>query len=294
MRHSDDIEKLIEKSYLKNLDIPKDIGMDERILDSAVIRMEKSKKTTPAFGQPIIWRTIMKNRKTQFATAAVIALAAILSITLFSQLGSPAWAIEQSIEVLDRFRAVSLEGRESERTWKENGSLDLRPFKAWAVANETQTKIEKYRHEADNVPFLITDGKQTWRYEVQTNTVRVENQPYNAGDVWCGSRFLKQLENLRSQGVFTCWEVTYGKNFATGIQRVFLKIAWLDGRFNGPRSMQLEFDVETKLLVSLKQWENSDWEGPATLIVEKITYHEKLPDDLFEFEIPEGASLIEQ
>jgi outer membrane lipoprotein-sorting protein len=58
--------------------------------------------------------------------------------------------------------------------------------------------------------------------------------------------------------------------------------------------MRIEFDVESKLLVSFKQWENANWEGPATLVVEKITYYENLPDDLFEFEIPEGATVIEE
>jgi outer membrane lipoprotein-sorting protein len=102
------------------------------------------------------------------------------------------------------------------------------------------------------------------------------------------------LKGGRDKGVFTHWEVTYGKDPATGGQRAFLKTAWLDGRYNGPRSILIEFDVESKLLVSLKQWENANWDGPATLIMEKITYHENLPDDLFEFEIPIGATVIEQ
>jgi outer membrane lipoprotein-sorting protein len=56
----------------------------------------------------------------------------------------------------------------------------------------------------------------------------------------------------------------------------------------------IEIDVESKLLIGLRQWENANWDGPATLVVEKITYHENLPDDLFEFTIPEGATVIEQ
>jgi len=40
------------------------------------------------------------------------------------------------------------------------------------------------------------------------------------------------------------------------------------------------------------QWENARWEGPPALVVEKITYYESLPDELFGFEIPEGATVI--
>jgi len=241
-----------------------------------------------------IWRIIMRSPITRLATAAVITLAVILTITLFGQLGSPAWAIEQSIEALDRFWAVNIEGWESERIWIENGSLELRPFRSWAVANKDQTMIEKYRTEVEDYLTLTTNGQKTWRYDPNTHTVHIENHPYNAGDYWCGSRFLQQLKEGRDSGFLTRWEVTYGEDTTTGRQQIFLKIAWLNKRYNGPRSLWLEFDMESKLLVGLKQWENSKWEGPADVIVEKITYHENLPDELFEFKIPEGATVIEQ
>jgi hypothetical protein len=70
--------------------------------------------------QPLkTWRTIMKSKITKFATAAAITVAVILSITLLHQSASPVWAIERSIEALDRFRAVYLGGLESERTWRK-------------------------------------------------------------------------------------------------------------------------------------------------------------------------------
>lgn len=239
-----------------------------------------------------IWRILMKTKIAKLATAAVVTLAVILTITLFGQLGSPAWAIEQSIEALDRFWAVSVEGWESERTWKEDGSLELRPFKSWAVANENQTMVEKYRTEVEGFLILTTNGQKTWRYDPNTHTVRIENHPYTASECWCGSQFLEQLKEGHDNGFLARWEVNYDKDTTTGRQRIFLEIAWLNKRYNGPRSLLLEFDMESKLLISLKQWENANWEGPATLIAEKITYHESLPDELFEFEIPEGAKVI--
>jgi outer membrane lipoprotein-sorting protein len=240
-----------------------------------------------------IWRIIMKSQITKLAAAAVIVVAVVLSITILNQTSTPAWAIEQSIEAVSQYKAVIVEGLDSERTWREGGSLEQRPFKSWAVANEDQTMIEKYRHELNGVPYIITNGKKTWRYDLETNTVRIEDRPYIASECWCGSHFLEQIKGFLGE-VIPDWGVTYGKDPATGKQRAFLKIAWLEERYNGPRSMWIEFDVESKLLVSLKQWENDNWEGPATLVVEKITYYENLPDDLFEFEIPEGATVIEE
>ena len=237
----------------------------------------------------------MKSNITKLATAAAIILIAVLGITLLNKSTTPVWAIEQSIEAMDQYNAVLIEGLESERTWRENGSLELRPYKSWAVANKDQTMIEKYRTEVEGFLILTTNGKKTWRYDLQTNTVRVENCPYIASECWFGSRFFEQIKGLLGEvEVKPNWELTFGKDPATGKQRAFLKIAWLAKRYNGPRSIYIEFDVESKLPVSLKQWENANWEGPVTLIVEKITYLENLPNDLFEFEIPEGAKVIEE
>jgi hypothetical protein len=64
MRRMDNIEELIEKSYLENLDFPVDTEMDMRILSDAVARMEETKKKRLVNIKPALWRMIMKNRRT--------------------------------------------------------------------------------------------------------------------------------------------------------------------------------------------------------------------------------------
>ena len=238
-----------------------------------------------------IWRIIMKSQITKLATAAVIIFAVAISVSIFNNTTSTVWAIEQSIEVLSKYNAILFEGSES--FLDENDNLQTRDMKTWAAANEDQTRVEKERHEVDGVTTLITNGVETWRYDPQTNTV-IKNLPYGTPEGWIGSRFFEQLNAFRESGVINDWEVTYGKEPVTDKQRVFLTVAWLDKRYNGPRSMWFEFDVESKLVVSMKQWENANWEGPPRIVSEKITYYESLPDDLFEFEIPEGATVIEK
>ncbi len=238
-----------------------------------------------------MWRIIMKSQITKLAGAAVIIVAVAISVTILNKTTSTVWAIEQSIEVLSKYNGILFEGSES--FLDENGNLQMRDMKAWAAANEDQTRVEKERHEVDGVPTLITNGKETWRYNPQTNTV-VKNRPYGTPEGWIGSRFFEQLNTFHESGVINNWEVTYGKDPVTSKQRAFLKVAWLDKRYNGPRSMWFEFDVESKLVVSMKQWENANWEGPPRIVSEKITYYESLPDELFEFEIPEGATVVEE
>ncbi|HUU17615.1 MAG TPA: hypothetical protein VMW72_10735 [Sedimentisphaerales bacterium] len=78
MKNIKNIEKLVKRSYLKNLYIPADAEMDERILGDAVTKMEESRKTKSVLVGPHIWRIIMNNRITKLAAAAVIFIAMII------------------------------------------------------------------------------------------------------------------------------------------------------------------------------------------------------------------------
>jgi outer membrane lipoprotein-sorting protein len=236
----------------------------------------------------------MRHPVVRYGLAAVLVLAAVVGFTMFRHTGNVAWAIEQSIQALDKYRAVFSEGLAAENLLTGNGSPALRPVRRWAVANAEQTAIEKYRDDTDGVTRLMTDGHKTWRYDPQANRVTIENRPYVAGEYWVGSGFLAQLKKGRDAGIITQWEETSAKDPVTRRPRVVLKIAWLAARWNGPRSLRLEFDPETKLLVRVSQWENAHWEGPASIVTEKITYYESLPDEVFEFQIPPGAIVQEQ
>ncbi|TKJ37805.1 MAG: hypothetical protein CEE38_06985 [Planctomycetes bacterium B3_Pla] len=283
MKSLEDIENRIAKFNVN----PRS-EMRSKVIDEAleIQRSQKQKSTSDTYK----WRIIMKSPLAKVAAAAVLIVACLIGVFMFNRTSSVAWAIEQSIEALSKYNAVVFEGSESDLN--EDGELRMRDRKSWAVANEDQTKVKKIRHEVDGVPTIITNGQETWRYDPQTNTV-IKNLPYGTPEGWIGGRFFEQLRAFHESGVTNDWEVTYGKDPVTSKQRAFLTVAWLDKRYNGPRSMWFEFDVESKLVVSLKQWENSKWEGPPRIASEKITYYESLPDELFEFEIPEGATVIE-
>ncbi len=283
MKPVDEIRQLF-----KSAELGIDPDADEKVFEDVFGAHKETTEKVPAM--PEIWRTIMKSPQTKIAAAGVLIVACLIGVLMFSRTSSVAWALEQSIEALSKYNAVLVEGSES--FLDEDDNLQMRDMKTWAVANEDQTKVEKERHEVDGVPTIITNGRQTWRYDPQTNTV-IKNLPYGTPEHWIGSRFFEQLRAFDESGVITHWDVTYGKEPVTGKQRAFLTIAWLDKRYNGPRSMWFEFDVESKLVVSMKLWENAKWEGPPRIVSEKITYYESLPDELFELEIPEGATVIE-
>ncbi|OHB64258.1 MAG: hypothetical protein A2168_06990 [Planctomycetes bacterium RBG_13_50_24] len=283
MKSADKIKQLFKKAGLSI-----NSETDEQVFADVLRARQKIRENVPAV--PEKWRIIMKSPLVKLAAAAVLVIACLTGVFMFSQTSGVAWAIEQSIEALSKYNAVLVEGSES--FLDEEGKLQMRDTKMWAVANEDQTRVKKERHEVDGVPTIVTNGQETWRYDPQTNTV-IKNLPYGTPEGWIGGRFLEQLRAFQESGLMNHWEVTYGKDPVSSKQRAFLTVAWLDKRYNGPRSMWFEFDVESKLVVGMKQWENANWEGPPRIVSEKITYYESLPDELFEFEIPDGATVIE-
>jgi hypothetical protein len=59
------------------------------------------------------------------------------------------------------------------------------------------------------------------------------------------------------------------------------------------KSWECEFDSESKLLVSLRQWENSgNHEGLPTFDIRKIVYFEQLPDEIFKINLPDSNEII--
>ena len=79
MRPAEDIKKLI-----KNLNDTTSAQMDERVLEDALRALEESEKTTSAYIEPNIWRTIMKNPITKIAIAAAVVLVCIVGLYVWT------------------------------------------------------------------------------------------------------------------------------------------------------------------------------------------------------------------
>lgn len=262
-------------------------ALDERIQVQADATFDLFKQPTCPTWTQRTGRMIIKSRIVRVAAVIALITAIVSGLNLLSQTSNVVWALTDSIEVLRPFRAVAVEGDELD---SETGQM--KSMKAWSVESEDQSRIIKERHEVDGICILVANGSRTWRYNPQTHTV-TKNLPYGMPEHGLGCRFLEQLQAGRESGFLTDWRETRDIDAATGKERIVLEVAWTNPRYNGPRSLHLEFDLESKLLVFLQQWENATWQGPARLTVNKITYHETLPEELFEMEIPKGATVIE-
>jgi hypothetical protein len=100
--------------------------MDKRTINDALAAQEKSKKTKPATTQPNIWRIIMKNKTTKFATAAVIIIVALIGIYMFSGSldgASVAWA--EVVEQINNYTKYKCRQRVVRKQGPEYPTMDV-------------------------------------------------------------------------------------------------------------------------------------------------------------------------
>ena len=285
MKPADDIKKLFEKAK-----VTAGAETDSRIIGDA-LNILKNRSVTR---QENIWSTIMTNKITKFATAAVIIIGLGITVNLIDKTTSPAWAIEQSIEAMKNYRGIHYSGTISiswEDFFKELGVEDLPQLpeslgevEVWAQADEELSRSSSVKTICpDNI--IISGRKlQTYVQLADGTTYDVQGDHMKI-DPWPTSELLRYLKENTST-----WTELHGMDAETGKERIFVKCSGEPGK---NKSWQLEFDSESKLLVSVRQWNSSkNHEGLPTIDIWKIVYYEQLPDEIFEIDLPDSTEII--
>ncbi|MHC4572945.1 MAG: hypothetical protein ACYS76_02240 [Planctomycetota bacterium] len=227
---------------------------------------------------------VMKSIITRPATAAAVILVVALGITILGNWHSEVWAVEQAIEALEKFNGILITGI---AVPEDGNGLEL-GVNLWARANEDRT-------QSGDFLLQTTDGRitewvqenSTFHYDSRQNTVLVlRDQPSRIGR-WMDRELLQRLQETEEM------RVLYGQDPGTNRDRVFVTFV-SDPNEPVAQSYWLEFDLETKLPVSFKTWNNLRFEGKPRFYAQRIVFFNELPDEIFRFEIPEGATVIEK
>ena len=271
------IEKLIKK-----INVTPRAQMHDKTLIDALAAQEKSKNEQSADIRPNIWRIIMKNRITKLSAAAVIIIAAILSITILDKSATPAYAIEQTIDAMKQITSVHIVGR----TW-DNELMDL-----WKKINPETGKWDQIYLK---VPFGLGSGiceftfistpNISYRFNETRNIVRVFERQIIGTSVGFDRIFESIAENLDEDERM---EIYHGKDPQTGSDVIMLLIQGKDKQ-GEDKFTKLTIDPETKLPLSLEFFGSHNTFLKRS---ENITYNEPIPQELLDFQIPNDAEVI--
>jgi len=230
-----------------------------------------------------IWRIIMKSKIAKLATAALIIMAIILGLTtLLDQSATPAYAVEQTIEAFKNVNTVyyvmAYHAGYSTETWARRGSNgkflmgDYRMQSTGGmtvVANESQNVTYQY-NEIEKILHIykgITDTTGGWLDIDFYELLRDEMEGVNVTQV------------MHKRSGKDCISITFK----------------VPEKFKGSgRSGVILFDVESKLPALMTFWDNENYDGEPFFEITEIIYNPEISEEVFDFEIPEGATVIGQ
>lgn len=275
MRPRKNIENLIKRS-----DINVNPEKDQQIFDELRQVHDKSKQSKRRLSGIDLGRIIMKTKTAKFTAAASVILLVLLGITLFDNMATPAWAIEQTIDALENYKGAYLSGV----CTGESGTLV--GFEMWTRSDHTGAATQDTLIKLDDGIMMWTEDNSTYTY-VQSQNIVLHDDAITAGFThWMDPEFFEMLTSLEET------EISYRQNHATSQQCAIISGSLTDA--TGPHSFQMEFDVETKLPVSIKSWNNLERTGQANFIAMQIKFFEQLPDSTFAVNHPADAKYIEK
>lgn len=286
MKSLREIVNLVKKSKVKPTS-----GMRSRVLDDALELQRK--RNRQSVSDTHTWRLIMNSNMMKLSTVATVILVIALGITFLDKTATPAWAIEQSIEAMQNYRGIHYSGTISiswEDFFKALGVEDLPQLpeslgevEMWAQADEELSRSSQTKIICQDNIIIFGSKLHTYVQLADGTTYDIQGD-YMKIDPWPTSKLLRHLKDNTSN-----WTELYGMNAETGKERILVKCSDPEGN----RSWEIEFDAESKLLISLRQWNRSgSHEGEPNMNLWKIVHYEELPDDIFEIDLPDSSEII--
>lgn len=230
----------------------------------------------------------MKSRIRKLAAAVAIIFIVVLGIILLDKSTTPAWAIGQTVEALEKIETLTITGVSS------YGSEQI-PFKCWIKFSGQNSKTLNIRYECEREVVVVRDNL-AFGYNPRSNKVVIFSGPkihqnlqvwYKIRELspWVTGRILEVLKLLTDD-----WQETYEKDPQTGSDSVIVTCSYK------PLNASFWFvvDLESKLIIEGKHWFNTNREGAPNLHADSFVYNQDIPDQIFDFKIPGSAEVINQ
>ena len=286
MRSADNIKKLI-----KNTKIKTNPNVNRAVLNDLLNQMNHAEGVHLNARQHNTWRIIMNKQMTKLAAAAVIIIGLGVAVHLIDKATTPAWAIEDTSKALEQFNAIYISGVARVPINNFGGNKDLVLKDGWEMSVEIWAQANEQRTKSGNIKMQTGDGAvgavynmATYRYDPNANIVEIESGEHINLSPWPSGEFL-----LKAKQFMEDWQVLHGKDTATGRDYAFVTCS----NQSQSQSWWLEIDLETNLPVRFKGWNNTRREGAPSMDFQRIVFFKELPDEMFKFDVPEGAQVID-
>jgi outer membrane lipoprotein-sorting protein len=233
-------------------------------------------------------RTIMKTRTRKFGVAVAAALA--LAVIFLGHGTNKAWSVEQTIAAMKKIESLHITGKNVCRG-------QLVDFECWVRLQGTGSDALRLRYQCgcDRKGTDVVRGNTVYDYSPVEKVVTIMDGSkikdlkywYEAAQIspWLSGKLLETLK-LIGRG----WEQTTQTDPNTGKEQIVVTCNYPPSDL----SALLVVDPESKLIRKAKLWRNLERRGTPAYDAQVIAYDPEIPDDLFEFQIPAGVTVVDQ
>jgi len=279
------------EDLVRRINVTPGAEMDRRVLQDILQAQEQSQKPPSADLPPNFWRIIMKSKITKLTAAAVIIIAAALSITLLDKTVTPAYAIEQTIRAYHSVRSIYVKGFKS-RPSMENDEL----FDFW-VKYDSEGKLSHFRMDmaksADGAKSIVLNQRIAKVWMPEKNTLMI----FKGAQMTMGlEKFASDFDPKQSLQRLCDLQENDESEFTTiepeqeGDPVILEVINNADNTY-----LKYFFDAETKLLIQFEKYRLVDEEYELEDKYEFFRYNQFIDSSLFELDdIPNDALIIDQ
>jgi len=232
-------------------------------------------------------RDAMKRRRAKFGAAAA---AILLGVVFFGQGTDKAWSVGQTIAAMKKIETLHITGQ----NLCGGEQVDFECWVAWPGAGADALRM-RYQCGCARKSTVFVQGDTVYEYSPVENEVHVmDGSKIEELQYWYEGAQLspwltgKMLETLKLIG--RGWEQTVVTDPDTGAEQILVTCSHPASNI----SFHLVVDPESKLILRAKLWKNLQWEGEPSLDAQVFTYNPEVPDDFFEFEVPEGVTVIDE
>jgi hypothetical protein len=226
-----------------------------------------------------ISRKIMKSPIIKLSTAAVIIVCIALTIVFMEKSIAPAYSVEQTLQAMQDLRTMYIVCKD----W--NGD----EFEMWIELNP-DTGIPEYcrSYWPESKVLNISRPDTSYQFSERANQVLINSGKLYRMDIAPAIIFEQLLQTSQEDPD----SIVIFHEYDQQSKKILIVIITRGYERGGEQSYKIYIDPETKLPVRIQGLEDNTL-GAVIRDVEKIDFNVDLPEGIFDFEIPQGARIID-
>ena len=270
MRPTDNINELV-----RQLQLEASADLDKRVHKDVDNALAASQKIDSAHSGPNIRRTIMTSRIARLTAAAAIIVVVGLSITIGYKFIPMAYAVGQTIEAMKDVTIMRLCARDA-----EDNNIEL-----WAQINpDTGLMTNFYLDEIDRAIVTVSTPKMTYSYDQNANLAEIKDGPGLEAPFRIG-RFIEDMTELTNR---INGRIEHHKAYDSTLEKDVIILEMTSSYAD----VKAVIDPATKLPIRFDSARGLNLGQEFELKDIEIYYESTLPEGIFEYDIPIGATIV--